>query len=336
MTNVMKITNCIASDVPQLMSFIDQYWRNNHILSQERSVLDWYYGTEEGCNFLLAKRDGVIFAVLGYIDSDRFYPEPPQISELWLALWKVRDDAKSPGLGLRMILELKKRFSQRSISVLGLSETAGKIYSLLRYQVQTLDQLFIYNQHLESYQLMQGQPPAFVSSPFSGQIDEITNPSQLLTDASKVNDCRGRGASYFISRYIQNPFNDYRLFRIKNNESVSYAIGRVMNFKEAAALRVVDVYGQPVMVGEALTWFEQYLQNKNLEYLDLYYFGKDSNKLQEYGFINRKDCEHGVIIPNYFEPFVAQNVDLKCATETGFIGPIFKADGDQERPNQVS
>lgn len=332
----MQITNCLASDVPQLMRFIDRYWCHNHILSQERSVLDWYYRTEERCNFLLAKQDGEIFAVLGYIDSDRFYSEPPQNSELWLALWKVRDDAKSPGLGLRMILKLKKRFPQRSISVLGLSETAGKIYSLLRYQVQTLDQLFIYNQHLESYQLMQGQPPAFVSSPFSGQVDEILDPSQLLADASKVEDCRGRGASYFISRYIQNPFNNYRLFRIENNESVSYAIGRVMNLKEAAALRVVDVYGQPVMIGEALTWFEQYLQGQNLEYLDFYYFGEDSNKLQGYGFINRKGCDRNVIIPNYFEPFVAQNVELQCAMETGFTGPVFKADGDQERPNQVN
>ncbi len=314
------------------MAFIDRHWRQGHILARERAVLDWYYGTPQGCNFLLARRDGEIFAVLGYIDADRFYyPQPPEQSELWLALWKVRDATGVPGLGLRLILELKKRYPQRPIAVLGLSEAASRIYSLLRYQVKTLDQLFIHNRHLNSYRLLRGCLPVYRCQPFGGEVRLVEDVEQLRDDAQQIRDCRQRGVEYFIHRYLCNPFNRYQLFRIELDGQLGYAIGRVMSAEGGSALRLVDIYGQLPLLGQALAWFEQHLQRQGLEYMDLYLYSDQNTLLQEYGFINRAA---DVIVPNYFEPFVAQNVGLQCAMENGFIGPVFKADGDQERPNR--
>lgn len=331
----MQITECTREDLPALMDFIDQHWRKDHILAREQAVLDWYYGTERGCNFLLARKDGEIFAVLGYIDADRFYPQPPEHSELWLALWKVRDDAGVPGLGLRLILALKKRYPQRPISVLGLSEAASKIYSLLRYQVKTLDQLFIHNQHLDTYRLLHGCLSAYSCQPFDGEVSLVDSVEQLRAEAVRVCDSRQRGVEYFIHRYLRNPFNDYQLFRIEQGDQLCYAIGRVMSANGGSALRLVDLYGQLPMLGQALAWFEQHLQHQGLEYMDFYLCSEQSEQLQACGFINRADCADDVVVPNYFEPYVAQNVDLQCATENGFTGPVFKADGDQERPNRL-
>ena len=322
--------------MPALMNFIDQHWRKDHILAREQAVLEWYYGTERGCNFLLARKDGEIFAVLGYIDADRFYPQPPEHSELWLALWKVREDAGVPGLGLRLILDLKKRYPHRPVSVLGLSEAASKIYSLLRYKVKTLDQLFIYNRQLESYRLLQGNQPRYSCEPFDGVVSLNDSVEQLRIDAAQISDSRQRGEEYFIHRYLKNPFNNYKLFRIELDGEIGYAIGRVMSANGSSALRLVDFYGSLVLLGQALAWFEQYLQSERLEYMDLYLCSEQSRQLQACGFINRMDCAANVIVPNYFEPFVAQNIDLQCAMENGFSGPVFKADGDQERPNQVN
>lgn len=334
MTVAMQITECTNEDLPALRAFIDQHWRKDHILAREQAVLDWYYGTGQGANFLLAKRDGEIFAVLGYIDADRFYPQPPAQSELWLALWKVRDDAAVPGLGLRLILELKKRYPQRPIAVLGLSKAASKIYKLLRYQVKTLDQLFIHNRQLNSG-LLRGCLPIYCCQTFLGDVRLVDDVAQLRVDAGQISDCRQRGVDYFIHRYLRNPFNRYQLFRIELDGALCYAIGRVMSANGGSALRLVDIYGQLPLLGQALGWFEQHLQRQGLEYMDLYLCSEQSAQLQASGFINRADCAGDVIVPNYFEPFVAQNVDLECAMENGFTGPVFKADGDQERPNQL-
>lgn len=336
MTFAMQITKCTHNDLPALMKFIDQHWRKGHILAREQAVLDWYYGTGDGCNFLLARKDGEIFAVLGYIDADRFYPTLPEHSELWLALWKVRDDAGVPGLGLRLIMELKKRYPQRPISVLGLSEAASKIYSLLRYQVKTMDQLFIYNRQLNSPRLLCGCLPEYSCQPFDGEVRLVENAEQLRADALQVNDSRQRGVEYFIHRYLHNPFNDYQLFRIELNGQLGYAVGRVMSASGGSALRLVDVYGPLPLLGQALVWFEQYLERQGIEYMDLYLCSEWTEQLQANGFLNRADCTSDVIVPNYFEPYVAQNIDLQCAMENGFTGPVFKADGDQERPNKVN
>jgi|TARA_A100001518_G_C1226862_1_gene77645 hypothetical protein len=332
----MQIVECNGDELPALMRFIDQHWRKGHILSREKKVLDWYYGTNQGANFLLAKKDGDIIGVLGYIDTDRFYQSTPEHSEIWLALWKVREDVRAPGLGLRLILELKKRYPQRSIAVLGLSEAASKIYSLLRYQVKTLDQLFIYNRYLNSYQLLRGCLPLYSCLPFSGSV-KLTDgdEQQLHADAKNIKDSRGRGVEYFINRYVNNPFICYKLFRIECDDEISYVIGRIMNANGANALRLVDVYGSLLLLGQSLAWFEDYLLRQEIEYMDFYVYSELSEQLQKSGFINRNACLSDVVVPNYFEPYVSENIDLQCAMEYGFKGPVFKADGDQERPNKV-
>ena len=332
----MEISECTVADIPALMVFIGEHWRQDHILARERRVLDWYYGCPQGCNFLLARRDGEIFAVLGFIDVDHLNAKRSVNSELWLALWKVRDDAGVPALGLRLIMELKKRYPQRPIAVLGLSEAARKIYRLLGYEVKTLDQLFIHNRNLHKHRLLRGTLPDYRCPPFAGSVEPVSHKERLFADANQIEDCRGRSASYFIHRYLDNPFSNYQLYRIFLEGQIAYAVGRVMSANGGRTLRLVDLYGQLPLLGAALVWFERYLQQQELEFMDLYLYSEQNSLLQECGFINRAGCADDVVVPNYFQPFVALNIDLQCAMENGFTGPVFKADGDQERPNWVN
>jgi hypothetical protein len=332
----MQITKCTHGELPALMNFIDKYWRKDHVLASEKTVMDWYYRTDDGYNFILAQHEGEILAVLGYIDTDRFYTQTPKKSELWLALWSVSENAGVPGLGLRLILALKKLFPQRTVSVLGLSEDASKIYKLLGYQVKALDQLFIHNQQINNYKLLHGSLPEYYCKPFGGKVFTLNDIEQLKIDAKQIVDCRHRGMEYFIHRYWSNPFTDYKLFRIEVENQIGYAIGRVVTAKGASALRIVDCYGQLQLLGQALSWFEQYIQHQHLEYMDIYLSSDKNITLQEYGFINRADCDANLVVPNYFDPFVFKNVDLQAAMEDGNNAPVFKADGDQERPNRIS
>lgn len=332
----MLIRECKCDDLPKLMAYIDHHWKKNHILAQSKTVLDWYYGVMQGYNFLIAIKNDEIFGILGYIDSNRFYSSSEFSSELWLALWSVRDDSGVPGLGLRLILELKKRYPKRSVAVLGLSEEASKIYKLLRYKVKKLDHFFVYNTRIDHYQLLQGALPSYQYAPFLGRVCLIQEEGSLHLDTHYIDDSRHRGPDYFINRYLRNPFHTYQLFRIQLGSKVGYAVARVMRFQGSAALRLVDFYGCLSLLGKALSWFVTHLHEKNYEYMDLYIWSDLNYLLSNSGFINRNDCADDVIVPNYFEPFIAKNVDLYCALENGFSGPVFKADGDQERPNQVS
>ena len=50
------------------------------------------------------------------------------------------------------------------------------------------------------------------------------------------------------------------------------------------------------------------------------------------GLFNIKD---DIIIPNYFEPFVRENIEINCAFRSQLDYIIFKADADQDRPSII-
>ena len=73
------------------------------------------------------------------------------------------------------------------------------------------------------------------------------------------------------------------------------------------------------------------------EYIDLMQYGTADTVLQAGGWVSA-DWVEGLVLPNYFAPFVAANVTIKLAYKqfTG-DGPVrlYRADSDQDRPNQV-
>ena len=138
----MNIFLCTPEDLPDLQAFLDRHWCRGHILAANRHVLDWFYGEGAHYNFLIARRDNDIHAVLGFIDPGRFSNFSPSSGEIWLAVWKTREDASVQGLGLRLLMDLKKRFPSRPIAVLGVSEEAIKIYRLLKFCHGIMDHMF--------------------------------------------------------------------------------------------------------------------------------------------------------------------------------------------------
>ena len=75
------------------------------------------------------------------------------------------------------------------------------------------------------------------------------------------------------------------------------------------------------------------LNQNNYEYIDFYCEGIEKGILENAG-LKLKDATDLNVIPNYFEPFVQENIDIHYFTNYDSSFPIFKADGDQDRPSQ--
>ena len=72
--------------------------------------------------------------------------------------------------------------------------------------------------------------------------------------------------------------------------------------------------------------------------MDIYSYGVPIDIIEKAGFLDRQEYDN-LIIPNYFEPFERKNVDLRYAykvKESSDPVRLFKADGDQDRPNTTS
>ena len=83
------------------------------------------------------------------------------------------------------------------------------------------------------------------------------------------------------------------------------------------------------LIGGAL---DKLLHDAGAEYLDCYNAGIPAAVWAAAGLTERRE-DDGVIIPNYLTPPLRQNTEYYYFTNQpdGFV--LFKADGDQDRPN---
>ena len=129
----------------------------------------------------------------------------------------------------------------------------------------------------------------------------------------------------------------YSFFAVidRDGRIAAILIARVCGDGQADCLRIVDLIGDAAYLACVRTQIQALLQSENYEYVDFLEIGLEDQLLRNGGFFDRSKYPD-VIVPNYFEPFLRENVDLDCAFKTvvhdaKFI--IFKADADQDRPN---
>ena len=78
------------------------------------------------------------------------------------------------------------------------------------------------------------------------------------------------------------------------------------------------------------------LKNTDAEYIDFYSAGIEEDDLAASGF-TRCQAGDGVVIPNYFEPFIKKKIEIAymISTPVGQKYRIVKGDSDQDRPNRI-
>ena len=109
-------------------------------------------------------------------------------------------------------------------------------------------------------------------------------------------------------------------------------IMREVKHRESGVLRIVDYIGDHTIFAALYVFFQNMVREHGYEYVDFYEYNFDERALAEAGFRNREDDEN--IVPDYFEPYCQKNVDIWAY----FDDPrttVFKADGDQDRPNLI-
>jgi len=339
---MIDIRRCGSGDVAAVMTFIDLYWRKGHVLGTCRELMDWQHKEADGSyNYLLVWDSDDLLGVLGYIPTRRYDPALKEHNLLWLALWKVRDDVMVSGLGLRMLQALSRVEPHVAIGVSGINLTHPPMYTALRYKVAALTQYYLVNPNT---------PLSLVFAP----ADRKTWPHRLGGDAvftemdmDRLNAMTWEGQAmpqktpiYFGRRFLQHPFYRYRVFLISRNCSSKGQTGliatRIATYQGAAALRIVDFAGDAHILAHCGTAFHELMSQENVQYADFWQYGLPSGVLEASGF-EAVDPGGSVIVPNYYEPFLAQNGRILCAVQSQEQSPllVFRADGDQDRPNQL-
>ena len=116
------------------MDFINEHWKKGHVLSTHKNLFEWQYKSEKNeINLLIAKESDEILGILGYIKNSNYDINLYKNDVIWLALWKVKNDAPS-GLGLKLYEKLKRQEPGSIIAVNGINKLHPPIYRALGFE----------------------------------------------------------------------------------------------------------------------------------------------------------------------------------------------------------
>lgn len=321
-------------EIAEIMSFIDLYWKKDHILAKDKSFFEYEMVVDGNVNFVIAKtkKDNLIEGVLGFLpcskDEDNL--------DLWGVIWKTIPDAM-PLLGI----ELKKRLMllTGARTELGVGANPNTAIPLLKrlchyytgkmkhyYRLSDCNDFIVANVKTKNI------PEIVLSEDIS--IKSITDYQRFRSFGELLLDKKMipyKDLWYYKRRFFEHPIYKYEVWGISQNVKKAIMITRQQNYKNVIVTRIVDYLGDQSLFSGCGRFFDEILATS--EYIDFYFDGFNENYVRMAGMIEVDDGE-GNIIPDYFYPFERQNVDIYVDSSNNTHRCLFyKADGDQDRPN---
>ena len=337
---------CNDSTVEQLIGFIDEHWKQDHIFVRSRQLFDWQHKLALGeYSFVLAfdKTNNKICGVLGFILTSQYSNSLRDEREAWLAIWQVSEALKSPGLGVGMLNFLKTTYQLKTICAFGLSEGVVPLYKALKYEVSVLNHHVLVNPKIETFSILEAGEwqPSKKKILDTGYSLKNLNPTSI----KKICDKHASGifvtrplkdANYIINRYVNHPIYEYDIYSVvKNNEAVAILVTRNIIIKGATIVRIIDYQGEFVHFSFLNNSFLAVLDKYGAEYIDFMQFGIPIEVLEKAEFVDIYSIKE-MVVPDYFSPFLKKNIIIDFAFKTEMENMEFficKGDSDQDRPS---
>lgn len=332
--NKDKITIRFATenDIPTVMQFIDTYWKKGHILGNNKELFCYEWLKNGKVSVAIALNGEEIVGMEGFI------PYGEKNRDIMMTLWKVIKTG-NPLLGMAILDFIKNNADVKTISSPGINAKTVELYQYLGYETGKMTQWYRLNSHIAEYKIaavknkdvpetLEGKCKLLKFTDFATLAERFS-----FADYYATNPCPLKEAWYVEHRYFRHPIYKYDVYGIADGASTNCRILLVFRVQEAQGnrcLRLVDVIGDTDLMYQVTTAIDELLQRSNLEYADFYEKGMDGTAMEKAGW--RKVEGSGNVIPNYFAPFVQENIDIIYFTSEPAI-KLFKADGDQDRPS---
>lgn len=315
------------NDIDKIMQFINDEWKENHILARNKSFFQYMYVRDEKVNFVIScDKHNAINGILGFIPYDKNYE---QIS---FAVWKALRSADGM-IGMALLNFIEKELQPKVITTPGINpKTTIPIYKFLGYEVGKMKHYYrlvpkenyqiavVYNKCIKNVLLKSDITFKEIHS-----FEEYKN-IDIIFEKEAIK----KELWYIEQRYFSHPIYKYRCFLIKENETSLIVITREQEIESAKCLRIVDMIGNYSILSDATNHVDNVLKSGGYEYIDCYVNGIEKETFINAGWNDIDDTD--TIIPNYFAPFERRNIDIyySCKPQKRVI---FRGDGDQDRPN---
>ncbi len=323
------------SDINQIMKFINDNWKENHILARDKDFFIYEHQDNNTINYVISLEDNEINGVLGFIKYSN------NDSDIATVVWKALKSETNPMLGIELLEFLRNSNNYNVVFSPGINKKTIGIYKYLDIYTNYLNQFIIINNTIQNYKILQIShqidliPTNFIIDKNYSLI-KINAKEELNFHFNKQQYIPFKDKDYFIKRYFNHPIYNYNIYAIKNKKiNSSIIVTREIIVENSKILRIMDYLGDENDLMYITHEFYKIILDNNYEYLDFmcYGFGEDTLKKANFTKIDIESSE--LIAPNYFAPFVKENIQINFMADTKDIDKlrICKADGDQDRPS---
>jgi hypothetical protein len=330
------------SDQPEIMKFINDFWRPNHILGTDSDFFEYEHVNGSDINFFLAinKKTNSLSAIQGFIA----YGQVPNC-HICGVMTKVSPLEKVPFLGVEIMNQMLKKTNPYTYCGIGTNPKTmvPLVKKFFKRHVGIMSQYFFLNPSLSDFHI------AKVSKMNKHLLKKIHSEKGIGIDSIKIADEKTinknydklffeknlprKTLDYVLKRYVYHPRYFYKNYLVFDPQSgnQSLLIAREVEHYGSKALRIIDFMGDVNVLGKLNAWLIFITSENCYEYVDLLCSGIDQKLFENSGFkLHIKD--DNLIVPTYFEPFVDKNIDIYFEKSHKDL-IIFKGDSDGDRPS---
>ena len=330
---MISIENLKKKEIKIIQNFIKSNYKKNHILCSNLKLFNWLYRDKNhNYNFLVLKNDNKVCSVLGYIPTNNFQKNKKD-NFIWLAFLCGRKKETLQGAGISIINFLHKKFLNFNFAVNSIGKKVEPLYKAFGYETVYLKHYYVINPFITQKIIRNKKNKLKKFKSYKDLKLNLINKTKLKKINFNFTSIPKKSNEYFINKYIENPFFNYKIGLITyKNISKLLIVFRVQKHKSSKILRIIDIYGDYKILSKCYELFLKLLKDENSEYMDFLQFGIDHHVLTKGNFeLNKYDK---IIIPNYFSPYLYKNVRILSAFKSKQKKiVIVKGDGDQDIPH---
>lgn len=329
---MVTIRRAVYEDIPGIMQFWDKHWKPGNILAINRDFFEWQFLDGDKLNVFIGIDDGngKIYGTVGAIVYSR--NSNPDVSG---CTWQVIKSS-NPILGIELSEYMFNQLNTRYSWAAGISNKATKINQLRGCKITEMDHYYRLAD-IENFKIAKVAEKRIPVAEQTGytleRIYSAEEMKKIISEEMLAEQIPCKDYSYIDKRYFKHPVFHYDIWKIVNREgsAQSVLITRDEIMQDRKVCEIIDYYGKMEDLGKIASSLDRLLNEKKYEFVDVYSFGIPNEIYEQGGFIR---CEKSGknIIPNYFHPFIQENISLKLVDPMMEGVKLFRGDGDQDRP----
>ena len=323
-----------SKEASEVHSFIKKYWKKNHFLSKNFSFFKWLYIQKKRLNFAIVKKNKEIVGIQGFIPQNKFDKKLSD-DHLTLTLSLTNKNAP-PGILFKMFAIIKTKFNAKFISTSGgwFDPNIVKYNKLLGFDIHEMDHFFVMPSD-KKFNLIISKYNFKFKIPNIGQYKLVNKKTSKKKYTNLFINQPSKSFKFLINRYLNHPNLTYKIYEISYNKKIKCLIVlRIINIKNNSLIKIVDFQGQKkniIYIGGLIKYLLKVYQP---EFIDIVSLGLSKKLLKKTGFKNRKEYKK-LILPDYVNPLVLRNINLKCGVIPKYNNKmiVMRGDGDRDSPN---